>query len=288
MKTRTKSLTLPAACFLIIFSSCQKQINESVTTEAELVAAASTDDVEADVTYQEVYNNVAGVSEDISLTETDIGADQEPPNPLFSHCYTVTIVPKDAGVFPKTVTIDFGAGCLGRDGKTRKGKIITVFTGRLKVPGSKATTQFDGYFVNNVKVEGTHVIQNTSSADVRIITRKVINGKLSKPNGNTIQWNATHTNTQTAGLGTPNYHWDDEFSITGQAEGQNNRNGVTNTWSRLIGDPLHKKVSCKWFDKGSVTISHNHRTAILNYGNGTCDNQATITFNGITKPITLP
>ena len=289
MKNNVKPLFSLILCFFIFLTSCKKQVNESTSTDTEAVVAAYSDDIEADITYNDVYNSVSGVNDDIGITETDIGADTETPNPLTPHCYTITITPATAGIFPKTVTIDFGAGCLCRDGKTRKGKIATVFTGRLKVPGSKATTTFDGYYVNDVHVEGTHTIQNNSTTDIRIIKRTVQDGKLSKPNGNFILWNASHTRTQTAGLGTPNYHWDDEFSITGNANGQNNRNGVTNTWSHLIVNPLHKKVSCKWFDNGSVSISHNtHHTAVLDYGDGTCDNKATVTFNGITKTITLP
>lgn len=281
----TSALLLSAASLL--FTSCIKQLAPNPADD-EMIAEAYADDLEADVVFSGVYSDVSGVNDDIALTETDIGADVEAPNPLTPRCYTVTITPKEPGVFPKTVTIDFGAGCLCRDGKTRKGKIVTVFTGRLRVPGARATTTFDGFFVNNVHVQGVHIIQNNSSSSVRVITRTVKDGKLSKPNGNFIYWNATHTNTQTAGLGTPNFHWDDEFQVTGTAEGRNNREGKTSTWSRIIGNPLNKKVNCKWIDKGTVTVTHNKKTAILNYGDGTCDNIATISYNGNTRTITLP
>jgi hypothetical protein len=289
MKNTIKPLFYPAVSLALFFTACTKQVSDNNQSEAEAIVAAYSDDVEADNTFSDVYNDVSGVNGDIAIAETDIGADTEPHDPLSPHCYTITISPLAVAVFPKTVTIDFGTGCLCKDGKTRKGKIITVFTGRLKVPGAKATTTFEEYYVNDVHVEGTHIIQNNSTSAVRVITRTIVDGKLSKPNGNFILWNATHTNTQVAGLGTPDFYWDDEFSITGNASGQNSRNGNTSTWSRVIGDPLHKKVGCKWFDKGTITLDHNSlHTALLDFGDGSCNDKATVTFNGNTKTITLP
>lgn len=288
MKHQLKALLPLCFCFLITFTSCKKQLNDN-TSDNEAVAAAYSDDIEADATYADVYNSVAGVNADIALTSTDVGADTQLPDPLTSHCYTITITPLDLITFPKTVTIDFGTGCLCRDGKTRKGQIITVFTNSLRTSGSRATSTFDRYYVNNVHVEGTHIIENKSTSDTRIITRTVQDGKLTKPDGNSIAWNAVHTSTQTAGSGTPLYYWDDEFDITGNANGQNNRKGTLSTWSHLIEGPLHKKVTCKWFDKGTVKLSHNNiHDVILNYGDGTCDNQATVTFANYNKTITLP
>ncbi|CAN5477389.1 hypothetical protein BH10BAC3_BH10BAC3_26240 [soil metagenome] len=287
MKKTRKMLCL-FTMFLSFFTSCQKQVTDTDNKADSEIILASADDLEADIVFNDVYNNVGNVNEDIAFGETQIGADTQSNDPMSPHCYTITITPTTLGVFPKTVTIDFGAGCLCKDGKTRKGKIITIFTGRLKIPTSKAITTFDGYFVNNIHVEGTHVIQNNSSSDVRIITRTVTDGKLTKPNNNFILWNATHTNTQVAGSGTPNYHLDDEFTITGNATGQNNRNAKTSTWSRLIVEPLHRKTNCKWFDKGTVDITHNSHDAMLDFGDGTCNNQAMVTYNGITKEITLP
>jgi hypothetical protein len=286
MKKLIKTGLLLSLVSLSMLPACRKAITQ--TTAASDVANVATDDVEADGTFTQVSNDVSGVSDDIGFAGTEVGNDITPANPLANHCYTVTIAPLTAGVFPKTVTIDFGTGCLCKDGRTRKGKIIAIFTGRLKIPGSKVTATFDGYYVNNVHVEGTLVIDNNSTADIKRFTRTVIDGKLSKPNGNYISWNANFTATQTTGLGTPNYYWDDEFDITGNASGQTNRSGNIVDWTRAIDQPLHKKVSCKWFDKGSVAVTINSKSGVIDFGNGTCDNKATITYNGITKEITLP
>ena len=71
--------------------------------------------------------------------------------------------PESTRFFPVKVVIDFGTtGCRGLDGHYRKGKIITEYTNRLIVPGAFATTRFDGFYVDTIKVEGIHKITNTS------------------------------------------------------------------------------------------------------------------------------
>jgi hypothetical protein len=286
MKSNHAIFLLSSLMTLFSLTSCQKQPTTDTTRQTDAIAATS-DDVEADETYTEISNDVTGVNRDIAFTETEVGNDTRPWDPLTTRCYTVSISPLALGVFPKTVIIDFGTSCLGKDGKTRKGKIITVFTGPLRIPGSKATTTFDAYYVNDVHVEGTHVIDNNSTADIRRFTRTITDGKLSKPNGNYINWNATHTNIQTTGLGTPNYHWDDEFDITGNASGQNSRNGTVNNWTRTITSPVHKKANCRWFDKGTTALTFNGYSGTFDFGNGDCDNKAVLLYNGGSIEVTL-
>ena len=121
---------------------------------------------------------------------------------------------------------DFGTiGCTGPDGRVRRGKIITEYTNRLIYPGAIATTTFDGFYVDAVHVEGTHKITNISDSRSLLPTLpgkfkvEVINGKLTKPNGNYIEWNSTKTITQVEGLATPDYPRDDAFKIEGSAKG---------------------------------------------------------------------
>jgi hypothetical protein len=119
-------------------------------------------------------------------------------------CPDVTVIHKRTlDPFPVKIIMDFGAGCTGRDGRTRSGKIISTYTNRLFVSGAKATTTFENYMVDSIKVQGTHIITNqgeTISASCIRHKWKVIveNAKLIKPNGNYTEWNSTKTITQDA------------------------------------------------------------------------------------------
>jgi len=53
----------------------------------------------------------------------------------------------------KNIIVDFGAGCISSNGITRKGKVLLSYSDRFILPGSKAITTFDNYYVNGNKIE---------------------------------------------------------------------------------------------------------------------------------------
>jgi hypothetical protein len=190
--------------------------------------------------------------------------------------------------FPLQITIDFGSGCTGRDGRTRKGKIIVVYTGHLFISGNSATTIFDGYYLDNIKIEGTHKLTNTGTPDKKSYTTQVINAKLSGPAGNYIQWNSQKTISQIEGGSTPLIALDDAYSITGQAGGSASLNNKYFQWSTAITAPLTKRFTCRWITVGALSLKKgNDAVAVLDYGVGTCDNKASFTVNGVVHEITL-
>jgi hypothetical protein len=298
-KTFQLALAATALIFAFTITGCQKQISNTNETEdpIELTMQATEDDAEADLAFSDIGEQAMGVDAEIGLGQIDLFnggvTDGESTgvdfgnDPVGNRCFTITVVPKEPLAYPKTITIDYGTGCKGRDGKVRSGKIITVYTKPLIVPGAMATTEFNNYYCDSVKVEGKHIIKNNSTSAVLVITRIVQNGKLTKKNGCYIKWNAEHTNTQVAGLGTPGFPRDDEWNITGGARGEVSCGGKSNSWSRLIVEPLHKAFVCRWIDKGVVKITRNDQTALLNFGDGTCDNKAVIIKDGVIKEITL-
>jgi hypothetical protein len=306
MKAMLKATTLAAVLLLsllIIVPSCKKEKSEMTAEEAQQFGQATAEsDAEAEAAYDDVFDNVMGVNTEVGIGGTGIfgqrsiqygeeiisgaqGTDTVPA------CVTITVTRLNPpAAFPVRIVMDFGSGCTGRDGKLRKGKIITVYTGRLIFPGSVAETTFDGYSVNGVQVEGAHRVQNASTAQQSIFTITVRNGKLTKPNGDYIQWNSTKTITQIEGNGTPFVPLDDIFSIKGESSGTTKRDTVIFQWSArtLPDNPLIKRFACRWIVKGKIAIRRtNSDVAVIDYGTGQCDNKATITINGVVHEITL-
>lgn len=306
MKAMPKATTLAAVLLLslLIFApSCKKEKSEMTAAEAQQFGQATAEsDAEADATYDDVFDNVMGVNTEVGIGGTGIfgqrnitygeeiisgaqGTDTVPP------CVTITITRlAPPAAFPVKIVMDFGTGCTGRDGKLRKGKIITVYTGRLTVPGSVAETTFDGYSVNEVQVQGVHRIKNETTAQQAIFTITVRDGKLTRPNGNYIQWSSTKTITQIEGNGTPFLPLDDIFSIKGESSGTTKRESLIFQWAArtLPDNPLIKRFTCRWFSKGKIAIRRtNSDVAVIDYGTGQCDNKATITINGVVLEITL-
>ncbi len=253
--------------------------------------------------FNSVFDDAMGASDEVGMAGTGVfartgigntegGVGTERP----TACFTVTVIHPTPNPFPVRVIIDFGtAGCPGPGGHIRRGKIITDYTNRLLVPGAVAETTFDSFYIDNIHVEGFHRIENTSTPGMPPTNRqfkvKVTNAKLSKPNGNFTEWNSLKTIDQVEGLSTPFHPLDDVFKITGSSIGRTKRGNLLVNWESTITEPLFKRFTCRWIVKGRVRTvrpnASNPWVAILDFGNGTCDNQAVIIINGVPHNITL-
>ena len=152
---------------MILFYGCKKEVSNNTSQEEFASQASSVADAESEVVFNEVFDNVMGVNNDVGLAGVgvfgqmsagligDVARTNACPN------VTKTLL-STPNTFPLKIIMDFGTGCAGRDGRIRSGKIITTYTNRLIYPGAKATTIFDNYKVDSIKVEGTHVITNQS------------------------------------------------------------------------------------------------------------------------------
>jgi hypothetical protein len=291
--------------FAAVFVACTK--NKAINTVEDVagIQEATQGDGEADALYGEVYDNVMGYNGDgigvgagVGIFgQANIGDGTSDPNTArtdsLPSCVTITVSPLAPGAFPKTVTINFGTvGCPGPDGRIRRGKIITVYSNRMMVPGATATTTFDAHYIDSNKIEGTHIVTNQSSALTPQFNVKVVDGKISRPSGQYIKRNVDRTIKQIDGVGTIGFPLDDKFEVLGTARGERFNGTTTNGWSSVITEGLIKRFTCRWFLTGKVTITRpSGATANLDYApinSGTCDNKASITSGGTTVIITLP
>ena len=299
MKLRLNLTQLVTSAFffsLLMVTSCQKENSQTGRDDEQQIEASrvsSEADGESESVFNGIFDDAMGVNDEVGIVGTGIFG-------RVAACPDVTVVRLNPNAaFPVKIIFDFGAnGCVGRDGHLRKGKIFTVYTARLITPGASATTTFEGFYFDSTKVEGTHKITNTSpSVTTQPATRQfkadVIDGKLTKPSGNFIEWNSHKTITQTEGIGST-LPLDDIFRVEGSARGKVKRGNLIVIWESNITEPLIKKFSCRWISKGKVrtvrasTSANSPWVAVLDFGGGTCDNQATITINGILHQITLP
>ena len=293
MKLFFKSSLFITLSFILslLVVSCQKENSNGATDdqqEEQASQVSSESDAEAELVFNDVFDDAMGVNDEVGIE--GVGT-MNRLNP----CYTITVTRLNPpALFPVKIVVDFGTtGCMGIDGHVRRGKIITEYTGRLIVAGSSATTRFDGYYVDSVKVEGVHKITNTSSSiTIRQFTVDVTDAKLTKPSGNYVQWHDHKVITQIEGLVTA-LPIDDIFKIEGSGGGKVKRGDLLTAWESNIIEPLVKKFSCRWIVKGKVrttritTNASSRWVAVLDFGNGDCDRLAIITINGVFHQITL-
>jgi hypothetical protein len=286
---------------IICIASCKKE-DEDITPQQkqEFAMASSEADAEAELVFDDLFDNTLGVSDEVGIGGTGVFGTLKPSsnngteaisqiNRVDSNaCFIVTTTQIGGTRFPLQVTIDFGAGCLGRDGRTRKGRIIINYTGRLLVPGKSASVSFDGYSVNDIQVSGSYKITNTGTTGASSFTIEVSKAKLTKLNGNYTEWNSIRTITQVAGELTPLIALDDVFSVSGEANGTVKRGDKIYQWSTRIMESLVKRFNCPRIVRGTIELRKgNTAIAVLDYGSGVCDNKATFTVNGTVYEITL-
>jgi hypothetical protein len=202
---------------------------------------------------------------------------------------TCVLATLDLSVNPYKLTIDFGAAnCTCDDGNIRRGKMFVTFNGDYWSAGTVITYTFDNYFVNNNQVLGTKTITNKgrNTSNNLYWTIDVAGQIIKANNGGTITWNSNTVLEWLSGENTPWEWWDDVYQLTGS---ENGIGADGKTYTVTITNPLKKKLNCKWLESGTMEILPQGSSLItLDFGSGTCDNQATATMNGTVYPITMP
>jgi hypothetical protein len=278
MKTKFFLFILLAA--FISFSSCNKESSPIEQTSVDLVD----DNAVSDVAFDDVFNTVDNAT---IILENALGkGDLKSATIVADSCPIITVDNSAAGVWPKTITVDYGAGCTGFYGSSRKGKILITVSARRSVVGATRTVTFDNYYFNNIKVEGTKVVTNlgpNSNQNIEI-TVKLTNGKLILPAGKTIERSFDHKREWIAGFATKTI-WDDQYLITGSATGKN-INGVA--YTNTILSPLHWKRVCEFLVSGVIKFEREGVAPVeLDYGQGECDAIAVVKRGDQTREITL-
>ncbi len=186
----------------------------------------------------------------------------------------------------KKITIDFGTGCTSSNGITRKGKVILSYSGNLLFPGAKVITTFEGYSVNDKKIEGTRTLTNTGidlAAGTISLAVKVENGKITWPDNTFVT--LVSDQVRVLKLGGEGY----EASITGSANGKS-REGAS--FKTLVLTPLIVKQTCAetgvWVPSaGTLQFLISGIELTVDYGTGTCDKVVTVIYPGGSKEVTL-
>lgn len=281
-----------AVFFSAILYSCQKEIsstNSSTTVSEQEAVNYSDEGSQADASFDDVsdVSMVAADEEDAASTAGDNGRGLTERGIYFpsfrelraiiGDCATVTVYPNDS-TYPKTITIDFGDSCVGRDGKLRSGMIVLHLTGPIRRSGSVLTITFVNFYLNHVHLEGTKIISNLSEGTTIKFTVQVVGGKVTFPSGRGYSYESFKYKIQIAGMNTRTPR-DNVFQITGWARIRFNNGTIVNIETI---DPLIKKVVCPWISDGTLKIKINDRLFRLDFGfpnNGDCDNKALLTWN---------
>lgn len=232
---------------------------------------------------ERMYSDMESISDqaaDGNLISFKNGIDQT----IMGTCATIT---HDTTVTPHVLTIDFGTtNCTCNDGRKRRGKILVSYSGRYREQGSVHTITTDGYYVDDYKVDGTKSVTNMGrNASNNLYYAISVDGTVTSPDGKTATWKSDREREWVAGESTLINWLDDEYMISGTASGTG-ANGKN--YSASILKPLHVELDCRWITSGSFELTPEGNDPITaDYGNGNCDNQATVEYRGKVYNIVL-
>jgi len=283
MKTKkiTYLLLVGMVTSALYITSCKKkEINEKDTDTAsasdQSLASSSVNDLTS-------ISDEAGRNYSVQSFKT---ADTE--GLLATSCAVIAV---DTLTAAKTITVNFGTtNCLCNDGRNRRGSVILSFTGKYRDSLTVITVSPQNYFVNDNQVSGSKTITNKGhNAANHLVYEINANMTITKANGGgTITWSSLRQREWITGESTLAWS-DDIYSITGTANGTTSN---SNSFTSIITSPLIRNmaIGCrKHFTQGVLEHTPSGKaTRTIDYGNGACDDQATVTINGNTYNITLP
>lgn len=262
----------------LFMNGCKKDSNSNPTTDELQLSAEKVGQDESAT--NEIDNMTSQATRTGSFTP---GSCPNPDMDFYSlrSCATVT---RDSVLH--TVTYDFGTGCTGRDGKVRSGRVIVTYTGTGYFdPGSSWVVTFDNYYVNNRHLEGTRSVTNNGLNTAGNMTWSIqaTNMRVTRPDGSWRSWDSQRTREMIAGYG-DSLWTNDIYKVNGTASGTNS---AGETFTSVITD-LIRDHSCRWITSGTIVNTPSNRPAMtIDFGNGNCDDEATVTRNGNTRTIHL-
>jgi hypothetical protein len=261
----------------LTFTNCTKE--DSVNTDmqqqdtAEIARSSEIDEVEV------VLSDL--IIESYESQEADESGRMAQQRSI-PECVTITIVAEQGF---REITVDFGVdGCLVR-GHLLKGQIVFTYE---RNPAAQQVfisyTLVDFYFDAKNIMGSKTLLKQLSNENGNPQFTHTLDLTVVWPNGAQASREGVKIKEWVEGFGSDLWS-DNVFEITGNWS-TTFINGNSHTYEVVL--PLRREAVCYYFVSGTINVQRTNFGGVFNYGDGSCDNQATFTFNnGTIVNITL-
>lgn len=260
---------------VLALASCEKS-GESSDPEPDLVASKNL------ILVENYFAEIKDISDDAAASLEGLKSSM---SSYLGPCADITIDNQDT-LF--VLTVDFGEeNCLCNDGRNRRGKIINTYSGAYWQEGTEITHITEEYFVNDNEVILSKTVNNQGADNNGHPTfiLEESGSVILAETGDTITRTAIRQRNWVEGYDTFIRN-DDVFLISGNAEGTDR---LGRSYEAEITSPLRREIGCPHFVSGVRTRSIGDLPVrTLDYGDGECDNTATLIINEQEYTITLP
>lgn len=268
MKKFQKIKMLSVVGMALLTFACSEDENEEANidtspTSEELLLSAQIDNTE-DISFAIVENLYI---ESVDETRNTV------VNSFFADCATITVTPNGDG--SGSVLVDFGDGCELNNGAIVSGQVSLLYA--IEQNESRTVIySYDDFTYNGNEVSGggtiVRVFENDNGNPQSEVTSSIT---VYFPGQDvTAVRDATRVREWIEGVGSGTWT-DNVFHVTG-----NWNTSVSNGFMRSgeVVETLRREATCPHFVSGSLIITRNNGTGTLDYGEGDCDNIATVTI----------
>ena len=207
-----------------------------------------------------------------------------PHNPCsdLANLETCATVNESNTEYPKIIVVDYGDGCEDAHGKTKTGSIEITMSDDLNNAGAIRTVKFVDFYMNDRKVEGFRVVKNTGINQSGQIVFEM-SGSVNKNHKGEASTH-TYSKTKTWISGSETCEKDDDEFIENGTSSQNGKRSHSAEFTNV-----HiAAISCEYPLSGTITKTGDKGTYVIDFGEETCDQYATITNEyGNSKEIDL-
>jgi hypothetical protein len=290
MKLKLTRLIPSTALFCLLVASCKKEDAVSVSTPSSTLSTQNA----------RVTSMIGAMSEASDQEALDMYTDESAgiTGKAASACPEVTYSPSSTA-YPRTVTFDYGTGCTDALGRNIKGVRTVVQKENFRTAHANSVLSlvtYSNYYIGNTNISGnaTNVVLKAGTPGPYVF-RTIYKRTITDGSGNTSTFIGQSTHTQVIG----------DINSKGKDAGYSNNEtdlGVESTpgqptvaWTLITSklNPIIKLGSCAPRVAGQVHIClvslHDKTTEDVDFGNGDCDNQATLSVNGgAPTTVTLP
>lgn len=200
-----------------------------------------------------------------------------------NHCPDVAIDENGDDVYPKTITLDYGDSTLLRNGKILSGIIIIEISAPRDSANYTRTVTYDGFGIDSLVVNGLSTV--TVDKLDEMLRQVKSEFTITLADGSFVSRSSERTWQWIEGFETEDDPSDDVIEIAGFVNAEFNGD----IYTKEIITPLKRIADCRFIVEGIVTITLNEELLCsIDYGDGTCDEVATVTKDGETYEIDLP
>ncbi len=229
---------------------------------------------------QEDIDNIASMDEASSqyfetiTLSNEIFDDIESTGGRIHQCHTIEETGND-----KEVKVTFEGTCTGADGKVRSGSILLNWTGEIFGADFSYGVTFMDYVVDGYQVAGTvttsEIIYGANTFSFVVV---VNDGAVVCPDSRSLTYEQDLTFTF-------NVEEEITFSLNGSISGTN-KDGIS--YVATTQEPVLFTSECEFAVSGVINATFNGRAPLsLDYGDGTCNDQATLSRGSESVNITL-